>query len=693
MPAIQKVNASCAGMDHGVCGITVSVQDGQIIGIKGDANCPHGSRGYICAKGLAAAERIASKERLTKPLKRKGPRGSGDWEEVNWDEALDLVASNLNRVKQQYGAEAVTFMQGSAKGLEYMLLFRFAHAFGSPNVSAPSSICFIPRVGASIITCGFYPIPDYAGNPSCVLVWGSNVTVTNADGIPGAEVLGAIRKGAKLIVVDPRKTPLAKRADLWLPLKPGSDSVLAMGILKVIVEQGWYDEDFVNNWTVGFEDLKIRLDSYSYESIEKATWVSKDKIEAVARIYTENRPGCLQWGNGIDQSTDTVQTIRALLILSAISGNLEAPGGDIRPPGLRLMKSGDFTLNHLITASTKPIISSKYKMARMFNVVPYQLTVEAMLSGRPYPIKAAYLQANNPLLTFPDSNKTYQALNELEFLVVADLFMTPTAALADVVLPVAARLEYDDLGFYAHPSGRLVARPKVIEPRPECRSDSAILSQLARRLGFGELFWNSEEECIDAILAPSGITFQQLKQDLVLQGETRYYTYKSNGFRTPSGKFEIASGRLEKWGQDALPSALLDFPETNEEYPLVLTSGKSPYYFHSSNRNLASLRKREPEPVVEINPATAEGLGIVEGDMVSIRTSLGAIKQRARINPDVHPGVVIASFGWWFPEKGIENLFDWKDSNLNILTSAEPPYDPVVGSVRLRGIPCAVNKQ
>lgn len=479
---------------------------------------------------------------------------------------------------------------------------------------------------------------------------------------------------------------------MWLRPRPGSDGILAMGVLKAVVENRWYDREFVTNWTLGFGKIEKRLAQYSLEEIEKLTCISKERIIEMARLYTENRPACLQWGNALDHSTNSVQTARALLILSAICGNLEVLGGDIRPPAVPLTRTGEFTLADKARKFARPRIGSEYKMAGLFDFVPYQLAIEAMLTGRPYPIRAACVQGTNLLLTYLDAKKTYQALAGLEFLVVADLFLTPTAALADVVLPVAAHFEYDDLAFYGLPWGRVIARPKLIDPPGECRSDVAILSELARRLGFGELFWDSEEECIDTILAPSGKSFKELRQELVLGRKVEYYQYKKRGFPTPSGKFEIASERLKKWGYDPLPHALFNLPETTPEYPLVLTSAKSPHYFRSANRNLPSLRRRAPEPVVQLHPETAREHGLADGDWVYVETRKGRIKQRLKVTEDVPPGVAVASFGWWFPERGPDALYGWEEANINHLTSAEPPYDPLIGSVALRGMPCRTER-
>jgi anaerobic selenocysteine-containing dehydrogenase len=585
----------------------------------------------------------------------------------------------------------VAFLQGAPKGLEYLALNRFAHAFGSPNLVTPAAVCFMPRVAGGLLTCGYYPLPDYSGSPECVLVWGSNVTSTNADGTPASEVRRALAGKAKLIVVDPRRTELAARADLWLRLRPGSDSCLAFAMLKVIIEEGRYDREFVRKWTVGFEALEARLRSYSLQDLARACWLSPDEVVAAARLYSEHRPGCLQWGNAIEHGPNSVQTARMLLILSAICGNLEVPGGDLRPPALPLLKGGEFTLNERVKHAHRPILSTRYPLAAQLGFVPNHVVIEAMIGARPYPIKAAYVQGSNPLLTYPDSRKTCRALAGLEFLAVAEVFMTPTAALADVVLPVATRLEHHDLAFYTQPFGRVAARPKAVDPPAGCPSDLRLLAQLADRLGFGSLFWKDEEEAINAVLAPAGVTFDQLRQTLVLAGNRAYQQYRENGFRTPSGKFEIVSNRLAAWGLDPLPAPHLDLPEPDDDFPLLLTSAKSPYYFHSAHRQLERLRRREPEPLVAVHPDTAGALGLGEGDPARISTRWGSITQKVRHDPSLHPKVIVPSYGWWLPEKGPKGFFGWEEANLNLLTSADGPFDPVVGSLSLRGLPCRMD--
>ena len=335
-------------------------------------------------------------------------------------------------------------------------------------------------------------------------------------------------------------------------------------------------------------------------------------------------------------------------------------------------------------------------MAAKMGFVPSQLIVEAILTGRPHPIRCMYLQGTNPLLAYADSTKTFEALKRLDFLAVAEIFLTPTAQMADIVLPAATNYEFDDIGHFGLPHGFILARPKIVDPPAECWPDSKILNELGKRLGYGESFWKEMRDCLDAILEPAGLNFEGFKPMGILKGRWEYKGYEKKGFKTPSGKVEIYSSQLKDLGYDPLPhyrelpESPLSTPDLFKEYPLILTSAKDPFYFHSSSRNIPSLRKLSPDPVILIHPETASPLGIQDGDWVAIETRRGTIRQRARLSPDVDPRVVAASYGWWFPERGDLELFGWKESNLNILTSSDPPFDPAVGSTFLRGALCRV---
>ncbi len=332
----------CGRMDHGGCGLLVHIENGKIVKIDGDPDSF--TRGYICPKGRAHAERLYHPDRLKYPLKRIGKKGENRWQKISWDEALDTISAKLTDCKQRSGPESALFIQGTPKGLENFLLYRFAHSFGSPNVTATGTVCFAPRLGASIVTCGFYPHPDLGHPPELIVVWGSNHLATSADGVLAPEVNMAIKKGSKLILIDPVKRKLASKSELWLRIKPGTDGLLTLGMIKVIIDEELYDREFVERWTTGFDELKEHVKSYSLSDIEKKTWLSKDEIQKAARLYAEAQSASILWGNATDHTINSVQTARSFVILMAISGNLDRPGGNVQARMPDVVRPGEFIL-------------------------------------------------------------------------------------------------------------------------------------------------------------------------------------------------------------------------------------------------------------------------------------------------------------------------------------------------------------
>jgi len=414
-------------------------------------------------------------------------------------------------------------------------------------------------------------------------------------------------------------------------------------------------------------------------------------------MYAQTKPASIQWGNAIDHNINSFQTARSLCILRAITGNIDVPGGDVLISPLPVMRAGHFMMLRDFPRKPEGMIGGEFKLAVRGAFVPRQALIKAILEEKPYPVKAVLLFNTKPLLTYPNSQEVHDALKKLEFLAVSELFMTPTAALADIVLPVAASLEMDEVSPYP-PSGFLLAHPQIVEPPPECWSDMKIINELAKRLGLGNYFWADEREALDLILKPSGLSFEEFKRERILWADKGYRKYEKDGFPTPSRKVEIYSNQLEGMGYSPLPTYIeppetpLSNPQLAKEYPFILTSGKSPFFHHSAHRNIDSLRKASPEPVVELNPDTATKLGLREGDWVYIETKRGRIKQRLGLNNHLDPRIAIASYGWWFPERGVGELFGWQEANINVLTESSPPYEPAVGSVNLRGILCRIVK-
>jgi anaerobic selenocysteine-containing dehydrogenase len=706
MHAARGVVKSICRMCHGVCGVNVHLENGRVVKVTGDPDHPM-SKGYICSKGRASPEFLYHPERLQVPLKRAGAKGENRWTRISWDEALDTVAERLLQFKNEYGPESVAIALGTGRPYMFMSL-RFANAFGTPNVVGYAHACYLPRVAASAVTCGMpLPICDVYGfggrEPACVLVWGCNIPETGAaDGMCGYQITRAVRRGARAIVVDPRKTPLAAKADLWVQIRPGTDAALALSMLHVIIEERLYDSEFVEKFSTGFDRLAERAGRFPPSRAAEITWVPEQTIREAARLYATTEPACMLWGNGLDQSPNCFQTARALMILRGVTGNLDVPGGDVFwvPPD-RVYQTSPFVApeNTLLDRIAPDVATRKLGYGESIPLNPgvrHPVFWDAVLTQSPYPVKALIIMGTNPLLTSSDPLKGEEALRRLEFSCCIDLFMTPTAQLADIVLPAASWLEQDDVADL-HFIWCVAARQKVAEIG-ECWDDKKILIELAKRLGLEKDFpWKDVRDWCDHVLEGTGLDFETFKGIGLLQGEMRYRKHESRGFPTPSGKFEIASSGLESMGFDPVPDFVeppespMGSPDLAEEYPLIaITGAKIEPFFHSELRQVASLRKKNPDPLVELNPETAARLSIQEGDWVWLESPRGRIRQRARLTAGIDPRVVSVQHAWWFPEREPPE-YGWKESSASLLLDPRPA-DAVWGSEPWKGFLCKIYK-
>ncbi|MGB9498825.1 MAG: molybdopterin-dependent oxidoreductase [Dissulfuribacterales bacterium] len=698
----ERIYKSACRMCHGGCGVIVKVRDGKVINIKGDPQSPL-NRGGICIKGLSGIDQLYNPDRLKYPLKRAGKRGDGKWQRISWDEALDTIVKKIVRIREQYGIEAVALGQGTGRH-HYYHLIRFANSLGTPNWCEPGMAqCFIPRILTGAMTYGDLPICDYYGdvNPACVLVWGHNPIITGPDGEVQFRVRECLKKGTKLIVVDPRGTELAKKAEVWLQLRPGTDDAVALSMMNVIINEDLYDREFVEKWTVGFEQLAQRVQKYPPDWAEKVTWVPAEKIREAARLFATTSPAALEWGVALEHTANCLQTVRAVGLLPGITGNIDIPGGWIL--GMHMLDDNAILLQDNLSdemkekrmgADTYRVLCGKNSM---FPSAHIPTLFEAMRTGKPYPVSAFLIFGNNSLLTYANSKQVYDTLLGLDFLCVMDLYMTPTAEIADIVLPAASWLEVDEILDVPYCAGNVVLAQQKITRMWECRQDEEVFVDLARRLNL-DSDTESIEEIYDQQLAPLGISFSDLKEKGFVTGHFSYKKYEEGGFRTTSEKVELASSYLQMLGYDPLPyyeepgESPLSTPKLAKEYPLILTTGaRSKYFFHSEYRQIPRLRKRHKNPIVDIHPETAAKHDIQEGDWVWIESPRGRIKQKARVTTEIDPRVVNVEHGWWFPEKHGPEHGVW-ESNANVLTTMEPPYDPALGTYQLRALLCKVYK-
>lgn len=691
----QVIKSNCRGC-HGGCGVVVHVKDGRITKIEGDPEFPT-NHGTMCSKGLAFQQLVYHPERVIYPLKRAGKKGDGKWQRISWDEALDTIAAKYKKIKEEYGAEAIVLGYGTGRNYE-SFLYRFANLLGTPNVLTAGHMCYGPRIATSGIICGRLPVSDFESNPRCVMVWGNNVVITNADEYTGENLSRVLSEGAKLIVVDPRLTYLAGRADVWLQLRPGTDTALALGMANVIISEGLYDKEFVDQYVYGWDKFVERVNEYPLDRVEEITWVPADKIKEATHLYAQTKPACIQWGVAIEQSINCSDNIRILIALMAITGNLDVPGGNVFFVPSPIRAIGEFVLHRDLPPEqrAKRLGGSIYKLADRIAVITPKMVWDAILTGKPYPVKAVQLHGSNPIITRANANKVYRAISQVEFMVVADFFLTPTAELADIVLPAATWLEFDDIGDYLFRHGYAFVRKGIVQVG-ECWSDHKIFSELGKKLGQEQHWQDDVEGDLDYILEPSGLTWKQFKEVGYLKGKMKYLKHEKGGFYTPTGKVELYSTIMEKWGYDPLPryreipESLVSNPEMIKEYPYILITGaRAPVFFHSEHRMIPWLREIHPDPIVEIHPEVAEKHGIKDGDWVFIESLRGSIKQCAKLTTGIDPRVVAAQHGWWFPEIK-DPGHGWKESNINILTDNDPEgYDVAMGSTNLRVLLCKI---
>jgi anaerobic selenocysteine-containing dehydrogenase len=686
---------------HGGCGAILSVRDNKLVSVRPNPESPL-NKGWMCVKGLRAPEIVHHPDRLKWPLKRKGSRGSGEWEKISWDDALDKIALRLDSIRGESGPESIALGQGTGRH-HYLHVVRFANALGTPNWYEPGlAQCFIPRITVSYLTYGGFVVGDYYGavRPKCILFWGHNPLVSNADGEIGINARRALDTGSFGIAVDPRRSETAKRCSLWLPLRPGTDDALALAMIHILLKEEMYDRDFVNMWTTGFEELRQHVMPYTPEWAEKITWVPASDIIKAVRMYATKKPAILEWGLAIEQNNNSLQTVRAIAILRALTGNIDVPGGDII--GMNIIRGYPVLKEKLPGEMIKKRLGAdKFKLLggwRAFMPSAHIPTLfNAMRTGEPYRVRGLLIFGNNPLATVANPKEIDSSLRKLDLLVVTDLFMTPTAELADYVLPAAYWPEVEQvIGFPLVAENLVAAQMKALQTG-ECRQDEWILDELSVRLKLPD----SERRLQDVMnfqLEPLGMTYQKLQKKGYVYPPHTYRKYEKNGFRTPTRKVELYSRALKKMGYDPLPGyrepseSPVQTPELLKEFPYVLTTGsRRMEFFHSEHRQVRSLRRLRPDPQAEIHTMTAKKHNIQQGDWVRVTSPRGSARFKALLSEDIQPDVVNVEHGWWFPEKPGPDHGIW-ESNANVLTSNAMPYDPAFGTYQLRGLLCRIEK-
>jgi len=709
------VRTACpAHCGSNACGVLAHVQGGRVTKLE-PAPFPDSYYNRICQKGLSSLQILYHPDRLQQPLRRIGDRGEGKWERVSWDTALDYIAERLQDVARKYGNRSAAWVIGGPGNgtVKFGAYTRFAGCFQGTRVSSWG-------YGDAAEPCGVKPtygvnrLPPFINNfeePKLNIVWGANPAESNP--FQMRPLLDAKERGARLAVIDPVFTITASKADEYLPVRPGTDTALALGMMHQMLNDGLEDREFMSRYTVGpylirqdngaylrtkdvfsdgddsymvwdpASDKAERIDSvevpalegsYSIDGISCKTafqmlreliqeyppsraaeisGIPEEQIARLARAYATEKPAAIIANNGLGRTYHGDLSFRAIGTIAALTGNVLLPG----PAGHR-------DLEYNWGPFLKPIPGQpSYTRMGIMNFY------DAVSRGEPYPVRAAWFSFIN-FVTQCTNNKRIlsEVIPNLELIVVADMFMTTTAEYADIVLPVCSFLEFTDLVNGPHPYIQLQQR--AVSPLYEAKSDVQILRELAPRLGFGEYF-KSEEEFIDLLLDSGDPSVEGIDLQTLKQGPARIKTPprpeerpSSANFRTPTGRIEFYVEKLLPYGE-ALPvhkePAEGRFSKLSKKYPLSLVQVHSKFHVHSSFVKSAWIRELDPEPLLEISPADASDRHIRDGELVEVFNDRGRIKLKARLNGVLQPGVVNLTHGWW-------NV-DFIEGDLNAITN------------------------
>ncbi|RQD77606.1 MAG: dehydrogenase [Candidatus Syntrophonatronum acetioxidans] len=677
----QTYKESFCELCSGYCRINFSFQEKDSSGITGQKDYLL-RNGPICPKGMALKELLNSPERLKSPFIKR----DGKHLEVSQEEALNFLVDRISEIKKVYGAEALGVHVGKT-GIDkefYSYLKEFCNVFGTPNISTAESHCHFSKKLAAIITYGALPVPDY-NNSNCIVLWGANPEKSCPPAMYA--IRRACRRGAKLIVVDPRKTGAAKKSNIYLQIKPGTDCALALALIHVIIKEKLYNRDFVEKWTVGFEKLIKMVEKNSPDWAEEITGINSEKIIEAAFLYSNSSPACIYQGISVELQSQGFQGLRAINILQAICGNIDVFGGLVFSPSVGLaplnIKDKLYEGEEAIGQDIFPLFH-KY-----FNIAQANIFSESILNGKPYPLKGLIIFGSNPVLTWPNINKVKRAFEQLEFLAVIDPFMTETARTANLVIPVASFLGRNEFIDLSPVNGipKLLLSPKVV--KEALPSDLEICFRFAEKMGYKDyLPWNEEEKYLDYRLKPLSIDLNNLSQyskgfEYDIRKEKKYL---SGSFKTESGKIEIYSEKLEKMGYDPLPcyreSSKITSGEKKIEqnFTYILTTGAREIpYMHSQYRNIPSLRRLLPEPLLEINPDDAKDLKLKDGEIVFVESTRGRVEIKAKVTYNIMPGVISMPHGW-------------AEANANLLTD-DKNLDEITGFPSSRSILARVIKK
>ena len=667
MPSDGTYRSICT-LCHSGCGIVVDIRNGRMASVKPDVEHPSNRR-YLCRKIAAIEELSTSPDRIRQPLMRRGE----DFVPISWDEAYDLAAEKLSSLLKQFGPDAVMRCSGAPVSYDARDGFNYLmRVMGSANATGSSAYCMVPRVTAFVNAIGGKPEPDF-DNADYIILWGSNPKATNRLGgycaFDGIQMVldRARNRGSRIVFIDPVRCESIEDGDLWVKVRPGTDVVLAMGMLRHIINNDLYDHDFVENYTIGFEELRKGVQKYTPEYIETVTGVPEGLMTGIAEDFAKAERATICEGNGLDMYANTVYSVQAVAALCGITGRIDRKGGLVFLPFIP-----QAPINNLNPATMR----QKFKYP-LFRDIPFPAVKESLLAGDDDAPRAMIIHHANPVLINANSDRTFEALRKLDFLLVCDIFMTATARAADLIIP--DKTAFESFGYKAYTS---FDRPFVSMQRPLFDAPQGMNSvfrseyEIAKRMGLGDRYpFTDEESWIRYALGPSGITFEDLlEKQIVFQDKLIVYEkYRTNGFRTPSGKMELASSRQADNGYSPIPIEIPGNPaieRMKDRYPLIVINYRPAEFVHTKLHNLKSTTRLHPKPFIWMNRENMKRYDLEEGDAVRVETRFGQATFFAKLRKDLDDINIMLEFGWGNPTDS--------GADINALTG-DTIFDPISG--------------
>ena len=744
-PEIRKTNCHYCGY---LCAFDAEMDGERVVSLTPDATrYPYDTRvASRCRRWRMNLEKLYDENRVNYPLRRVGERGSGKFQRVSWDEALDDIAQRMKALVEKHGPWTVASAIGGPHAV-YWPLHRFMNLLGSPNNMGIGPICWNPRIWMDTMTYGWSIEVDFRPDVTgCLILWGTNPAESD-NSLFWTNIVDYAKGGGKVIVIDPRHCMSANYATLWLHPYPGTDTVLAYGLARAIIEEGLVADGFIEKWCSGWEQFKTAAFERTLDEVQQICGIASEDIIQAAHLFCDNGPGALISGRGVDQIGPNVAPLhRVLSSLRAITGNVDNEGGcclNVSPSfmsELELEMSAELPMvsrehglnegscalqSYTGYANVWPRLATHYRylpMRYLTSVLPVRVW-EAAITGNPYKVSCLIANAANPMVTYADTKLVKKALEAMDLVIVLDYIITPTGQMADYILPAASAIERPVFQAQGGVSDFAYGGPAAVPPQFERKEDYEIFREMGLRMGQTLEQWPAKNltEELARVVQRAGVTWEQFKKYGIVGAAPVYKkheiinpeTNKPWGFATESGKIELANPMLERMGAGltaewfAIPGVHTDDTLSDEsgawrpegdEVTLITGARKQPYWA-SCYFEVDDFRKAHPKPTVEMSAATAQRLGLQQGDacLISRRDTPDIeVLQYVQI-ADMVDNVASAEYGWWYPERmtGDPEEGGCLESSINYLTrgTVSGKAEPLIGTWIYNGIACRIRKK